>query len=381
MTKGKNMNAVNNLDIRNWFSNSAAAAASPSSVGGADFSNLLASLKGKSGENASSGTGASDFMDRLASRFPNVNFSEGTVGETPKEVQEYFGTEEGDNVAVESAAAEAIAGNSGLSAMFDNMLAAFEEAMGKTQAMDGAHVQRNIMVTSVSVRFSVSQIDSGTGETLSMNELKTAFSEFTDKLAEIAQKFFGDAETETGGDKSGEENLDTVAEDGQDADGSEGNPFAGFFGGGMSFSMHFSASFMQTQGMTGSGGEAFSANDFMDAFRKQGNFQNYMNSTFSASLFGGLMSGGSTSGAGNDPFTSMLNGGMGIFGMSSQGAWRQDGGFSFKFGESRNMITELLAMQREMSMNSMSIPAAPGGEPETATAAEPVEVAETAAVA
>lgn len=385
---------TNALDSRNWAVNAAAtsAASASSDASGADFAKFLEEL-GASGKSSpaskSSGSSAGDLMDYLSRSFPGVNFSEGSVGGTPKDVRDYFGSEEGDNVAITPEAAEAVAGNSALSSMLDNILASFEETAGATQPVEGARVQRNVMVASVTIRFSVSQIDSRSGETLSMNELTSAFSEFADKLGELAQKFFGGAETGSGsgeGSEGGSENIDIVAEGKEPVEGEE-NPFAEYFGGSMSFSMFFAAGRFGSQGGTGTSGTEdggdFSLKDFMNSFKNTGNnFQNFMSSTFSMSMFGGMsmggMSGLSGLGNGSNPFTSLLDGGMDMFGMSRTGMWQQGGGMSLRYGQSQsnNLIAEL------MNMLNSSRPASGAPEPAVANPAEtPVEdTAESAEV-
>lgn len=367
------MNMVNS-SIHNWLNNSIPGMNSGTSgVGGADFASFLEGLSGKSGKTGGAGSGAGNsLMDYLSSRFPGVNFSEGSVGETPKDVEEYFGNEEGDNVAVDSAAAEAMASNPDLAAVLEDAIAAMEESAGTTEpAAEGGRVQRNIMVTSISIRFSVSQISGGTGETLSMNELKTAFSEFADKLKEMAQNFFGDVRS--GGGEGND--IDILAEEPQsgEGEGENGNPFSHFFGAGFSFSMYFSASSGEwnSQKAGGSGDfstlekDVLSLDDFMDSFRRQGNFQNYMSASFSSALtYGGA--------AGSGAFTSLLNRSMDIFGMSPQGMWQQGAGFNFQFGGSgggKSALSDLLAMLNSFANNT----AVPEPAPVEAPAEAPVE--------
>ena len=361
---------VNN-SIYNWFNNTAASggSASASGIGGTDFSKLLENIGGNGGDNS---TGS--LLDYLSRRFPSANFSEGSVGESAKDVQDYFGTGEGDNVAVESAAAEAIASNSTLAKMFENMMAAFQNTAGQTQAAEGAYLQRNIMVTSVTIRFSISQIDGQSGETLSMNELKAAFSE---KLQELAQKFFGNAKAEDAEAADETKDIDIVAEKPQDTDAKTTNPYAAFFGGSMSFSMYFSAGYFSSQSAAAAAGDEadYSAKDFQAAFAAQGNFQKYANSTFSYAIFSGLMS----SGLGSGPFTSMLDKGMDMFGMSSQSSWQQDGGFYVKFAESRSLISELMSLYSSSAAGSLSVTSADAAEPK-ATEPTAETAAETAAV-
>ncbi len=358
------MNTVNN-SIQNWLNNPIPGAGGRSSgVGGADFASFLEGIAGMGG--GSSGASGS-LMDYLSRRFPNANFSEGSVGETPADVEEYFGNEEGDNVAVESAAAQAIAENPALASALEDIVAALEETAGETQPTEGARVQRNIMVTSVSIRFSFRRISGESGGTLSANELKTAFSEFSEKLRELALKFFGSGE-------DGEEDIDIVAEEPQAVEGGEGNPFSGYFGAGFSFSLYFSGG-QWSSGSREAGGEGagnVSMEDFLDSFRKQGNFQNYMNSTFSyAMAYGG--------GVGSGAFTSILNSGMGIFGMSPVGMWQQGGGFNFQFASSRGVLSELMAMLASMASSGGVTPAPPAEEtPEPAPVEPPAEAAAVA---
>lgn len=361
------MTTVNNA-LFNWYNNAVnAAGASASGTGGgveaSGFAKLLESLSGK-GESSS----GSSLMDYLGRRFPGVNFTSGAVGETAGDVQEAFGAAEGDNVAIEPEAAEEIAGNAALSQMLESVLAAFQETAGRTEALEGAHVQRNIMVARVSVRFSISQIDSRSGETLSMNELKSAL---TEKLEELARNFFGDVETPAEGDGEGAGEVESEAESG----GGGANSPAGFFGGSFSFSMYFSSSYLSSQHAAdayASGEEFdFSALDFQAAFAARGNFQNYANSTFSSAVLSGLMAGG----FGGEAFTSMLDSGMGMFGMAGQSAWQAGGGYSFQFGGSRSILSELMALYN----NSIASSAAPAGTPEPAAVEAPVEApAETA---
>lgn len=359
------MHTANAFDSRNWTLNSAAAAtaaakSAAAATSGTDFAAFLDSLKGA---DTTAGSSVSSLLERLSRRFPGVNFTEGAVGDTAEDVQEAFGDEEGDNVAITPEAAEAVAGNAGLASMLESVLAAFRDSMGATQPAEGAHVQRNVMVASATIRFSVSQIDSRTGETLSMSELTSAFSGFAEQLQELAQKFFG----ESGG--TGES---------ADAGTAGGNAGSNFFAGGMSFSMYFSAGMFSSQGTggtgsrEGSGGNSgFSLEDFMNSFRQGGNFQNYL---------GGIFGGGANA------IGSLLDGGLDMFGLSRTGMTRESAGFSFRFGMQRSGSTLLAELMEMLNARNAAAAPAPVETPDTPeTQDEPGETveipAEAAAVA
>ncbi len=357
------MHTANAFDSRNWTLNSAAAAtaaakSAAAAASGTDFAAFLDSLKGA---DTTAGSSVSSLLERLSRRFPGVNFTEGAVGDTAEDVQEAFGDEEGDNVAITPEAAEAVAGNAGLASMLESVLAAFRDSLGATQPAEGAHVQRNVMVASATIRFSVSQIDSRTGETLSMSELTSAFSEFAEQLQELAQKFFGDATGATG------ETGETGA--------AGGNAGSNFFAGGMSFRMYFSAGMFSSQGTgsrEGSGGNSgFSLEDFMNSFRQGGNFQNYL---------GGIFGGGANA------IGSLLDGGLDMFGLSRTGMTRESAGFSFRFGMQRSGSTLLAELMEMLNARNAAAAPAPVETPDTPeTQDEPGETveipAEAAAVA
>ncbi len=358
------MTSINNT-VFDWYNKTINPSGIPASgmvgIEATGFARLLESLSGEGG----SSSGAS-FMDYLSRRFPGVDFSNDSVGETPEDVRDAFGADEGDNVAVEPEAAEAMAGNASLAGIFESMLAAFRDAAGQTQALEGAHVQRNIIATRVTVRFSISQIDTRSGETLSMNELKSAF---TDRLQELAEKFFGGA---GGADETAEAPADGENTQAEAASG-DADAFAGFFSGSFGFNMYFSNSYLASQRAASayaSGEEfGFSALDFRAAFSAQGNFQNYANTTFSSAILSGLMSGGFGGGA----FTSMLDSGLGMFGLSGQGAWQTGGGYSFQFGGGRNFLAELMSLYNGGASGAgrADPPASSGAAPEPAPAGEP----------
>lgn len=302
-------------------------------------------------------------LDLLDKRFPGMNLKTGSASEGAKGAEEVAGNKEGDHVAIESAAAESILGSSKMMEMLEKALSAFADTAGQTQPAQGAYVQRSMMVSMVSIRVTVSQYSQESGEMLSANEMKTAFS---DKIEEMIRKFFGKG-------VSGAEDSETADKEADSADETaktENTSQAASWAAGVSFSMYFSSTFIS--GFNTSDASAYQMSQMSGGFQfsAQGGFQDYANSSFPYAIFSGLQS----SGFGSGPFTSMLNGALDQFGLSAESMWQQDGGYFLKLRESRNLIAEL------MNLYNKSAAASGQDTAESATETDAEVVEETAAV-
>lgn len=289
----------------------------------------------------------SSLLDYLSQRFPSVSFQESKVGSSPKDVQDVLGNEEGDKAAVDPAVAEAVAGgNTSLAEMIEKALQAFTDTQGQTATMDGTYQQRSMILSVTTIRISVSNFDTSSGELMNSNELQSSFS---DSIKDMINKFFGtgpvkettsdDAVTE-GDDETAAAEETKGSEDTKKTDDSQKTNLPNWFGSGASLSMYFSASFF-----SGSASNLFSNSaDQTGGTQFQGNFQSF-SASFSYSMLSGMQNSGFdfSSGFGSGAFTSMLDAGMSQLGLSTDSMWQQDGGYMMKFRESRNLISELMS--------------------------------------
>lgn len=358
-----------NTAAANW-NFSAANNKMPTAQSGDAFALMLDAMK-KGGASSQD-----SLLDMLGQRFPGMNFSIGSAGEGAKAAEEVAGNQEGDHVAIESAAAESLLGNSKLMEMLDKALSAFAESAGQTQPAQGAYVQRTVMVAVVSVRVTVSQYSEASGEMLSANEMKTALSE---KLEEMIRQFFGKGvagteneaadENADAADNSGKTGTGNAAKDADKTGADAGSDWSMAWAAGASFSMYFSGSYVS--GFANDQNNAFQMSQVSGSFQfgAQGSFPSFANNAFPYAIFSGLQS----SGFGSGPFTSMLNGALDQLGLATDSMWQQDGGYFLKLRESRNLIAELMNLY-----NKSAADRADAADTASETDAEVVE--ETAAV-
>ncbi len=346
-------------------------------------------------------SGIQDALDSLAERFPNAKIAKGKPGAGIEGTDRHFGTEEGDHAAIDENVLAGMAGNSDLSKRVENALENFFKSVAGSSPMEGAYVQRSISITITTVRMNVSQREEGTGDLLSSQELQSAFQE---QLQNLINRFFGiepAGKAGTDGDASGEDAdaADTVDEahgtkkgrskdraKGGDktGDAGNGNWSGSYAAGSFSFELFFSSAGIR-RSLPDSATMANSARDesamsyeqiamqfsmFSTSF--SGSFQELVNRNLPDAL-GRLMNQGNQ-GIGNGPFTSLLNGGFGQFGMSVDSFEMTASGFSIKGGERRDMFAEMLEYLMRGRNNSYESDKAAEAEAEEA-AEVPEEVA------
>lgn len=299
-------------------------------VGDDAFSRILGtSLNGVFGRDSA----IQGILSRLAERFPDAKIQEGEVGAGVKGTEEFFGDEEGDQVAVESTALAAMANNSDLFKTIEDAISSFLEGTDLA-ASEGSFVQRRISITITTVRFTSTQRDAATGEMQSSSELKTALQE---KLRELINQFFGvPANNETEAADEETETTEKVAETDKAADKQDN----GFRFSGIMWSMELYYPSSYIQGMSQSGaGSAMSA----QSWQFSASFSQLTSSFIPGALgqWTGSNEGGSS---GFGPFTSLLDSILSGFGMTSDGMTQGMGGYTMRLRESRNLMAELMEL-------------------------------------
>lgn len=277
-----------------------------------------------------SGTGVQDMLAKLGERFPFADIREGEVKAGVKGMEEFFGDEAGDHVAVEASALESMFGDGSLAKAVEDAMAAFLENSGAS-SLEGAYVQRRVSITVTTVRFSVAQRDAESGELLSANELKTALH---DKIQELVDKFFG-KQGAASDESDGEE---TAADDAAGA--ADKTPAANAYGYGAalwSMELYYSASYVQAAGQGSA--VAASAQSWQTSAAFTGNFSQFSGNFLAQALYTGFGAGGMTG-----PFTSLLGQTLSGFGMTSDGVVRGQDGYSLKLRQSRNLVAELMEL-------------------------------------
>lgn len=273
-------------------------------------------------------------LDSLAQRFPNATVREGEVGAGVKGTEEFFGEEEGDQVAVETSALAAMSNSADLFKTIENAISSFLEGTSAS-ASQGSYVQRSVSITITTIRFSVAQRDAGTGELQSSSELKTALQE---KLQELINKFFGVSPAEdTDTDADAAEETEKVAETEKSSDKQAG----GYQFGGIMWSMelYYSASYIQGMSQNGSSGSGMSA----QSWQFSASFSQLTNSFIPGAI--GQWAGGNEGGSsGSGPFSSLFDGLLSGFGIASDGVTQGMGGYMMRLRESRNLMAELMEL-------------------------------------
>lgn len=262
---------------------------------------------------------ASEALSRLGRRFPGATFREGRAEAGAQGMEELFGTEAGDHVAVDGVALEAMLGDGSLAKAVEDALSAFLEG-GAASAPSSAYVQRRVTVTVTTVRFSVAQRDGETGDLLTDKELKTSL---RDAIRGLIERFFG---PEADKADAGED-----AEDGET--GQSGAPTHG--GAFWSMELFYASSYIQAAGESNGGFLTAQTESFGARF--SGGFSQLTDSFLPRAIFDGF----SESGRGG-PFTSLVGPALAGLGLSSDGVVRTAGGYGMKIRESRNLIAELM---------------------------------------
>lgn len=290
------------------------------------FSQIFgSSLKGLLGDQG----GIQGMLDRLSERFPNLAVKEATAEAGIEGADKALGEEEGDQVAVESAALAAMSGNQDLAKKIEEAISSFMNSAGTVPALaEGAYVQRSITITVTTIRFGSFQRDGDSGDLLAASELKTSLQ---DKLQELIERFFGKA-ANAGGTKS---DADAEAKDEtaatKETEAKTGNGYA-FSGAMWSMELFYSSSYINSMAGNGQGSLSAETWSFSASYSS---FNQLTGSILPQSLQNGLSSFGQ-----GGPFTSLLSG----MGMSYDGASQTADGYFMKLRESRNLIAELMEL-------------------------------------
>jgi hypothetical protein len=329
---------------------------------GASFKAMLESKTG--------GSGIQDMFDRLAERFSNADVSKGKPGTGSQGTKDYFGSEEGDKVAVDENLLAAMFGNNGLAQKVEDAIANFFNSDAGANAPEGSYTQRSVSITITAVRYNVSQFDSESGDLMSAQEMMSSMQE---KMEELIGRLFGEDGAEAA--DAGEEEAAGESKKGGKGKGDKGNDAFNYQA--FSFSMEM---FFSNQMLNGKGGKNGQNSQFsMAGLAMGGSYQNYAGSGLSSSIYEALKKAGDFSG----PFTSLIDPALDNFGMKSSGFQFSASGFSLKANSSSDLLSQLL----DQLMNNSKRPEASDkpaelAEPEapeiTDTAAE--ELAEVAAV-
>lgn len=310
---------------------------SSQSIFGATFKSVLA---------AQTGGGVQEMLDRLAARFSDADVSKGKPGEGAKGTGEYFGNEEGDKVAVDENLLAAMFGDSGLAQKVEEAISKFFDSGAGADAPFGSTVQRSVSISITAVRYNVSQFDSESGELMSAQEMMTSLQE---KMDELIDRMFG-----MGGAKGNEEaedgteGVDAPEEAGAAGKGQSGSNYQSF-----SFSMEM---FWSSQMLNGTGGEEGGVTQggrFSLSAMASGSFQDFSGRVLPSAIYDALRNSDDFSG----PFTSLLDEGLGQFGMQSSGFQFSMSGFSLKAGSANN-TTDLMGWLEQL-MNNRSRPENP----------------------
>lgn len=277
--------------------------------------------------------GIQGMLDRLSERFPNLAIKEAEVGAGVEGADKAAREEDGDQVAVDSAALAAMAGNQDLSKKIEEAIASFMNNSGTSPAlMEGAYVQRSVTVTITTIRFGTFQRDAQSGDTLAASELKTSLQE---KIQELVDRFFGKTSA------SGETENDTDGEDGGETaeakeTGAKTGAGVGFSGMMWSMELFYSSSYINAMTGGGQGSSSAEAWSFSASYSGfSGNFSQLSSDFLPQALLGGLSSFGQ-----GGPFTSLLSG----MGMTYDGVSQTQDGYFMKLREGRNLIAELLEL-------------------------------------
>lgn len=294
---------------------------SSQSVFGASFKAML-----------SNQSGMQDIFNGLVERFPGADVTQGKPGAGTQGTKDYFGSEEGDKVAVDENLLAAMFGNSGLAQKVEDAIANFFNSDAGTNAAQGTYSQRSISITITTVRYNVSQFDSESGDLMSAQEMMTSLQE---KMNDLINRLFGKGDsvaTETTEDETAEESTEAV--DAAQKNGTSANPYSNYNYQSFAFSMEL---FYSSQMINNMGSKSQSSQFSLTAMA-QGSFQNYSNSILPQEIYEALTNSSDFSG----PFTSLIDGGLSGFGMKSSGFQYSQSGFSLKANSSGDLLSELM---------------------------------------
>lgn len=319
------------------------------------FSKLFNSIK------SGSQGGLDSVLSSLADRFPSLSFSAGKVGskeDTSAAANE--SDEVKDTAKVDEDALVEMSASQSFASMIEKALSSFLDATQNMQAMNGAYNQRSVSISITTISFSVNQVDRGSGETLSSQELQSAIKE---KLDELIKKVFGaGASGQTTEDTDNTKDTEeTDATNSAAKTNSKGSDLS--YGiSGWSMSLYYSQSLIQ--------GSQGGNNGSMSSWGASFSMQAFLGSSIPQELYS-LTNGESTM----DSLREMMTG----VGMSVSSFSQTQDGISMRLAESRNLLGELLEMLNQR--NQTRLPAAPPEEEEEDTAAEAAQEVEAAEVA
>lgn len=303
------------------------------------FSKLFSSIR----DGASSGL--DDILGKLSDRFPGLSFKTPASGTGAGSAAngEAASEEVKDTAEIDENALAEMAASESFSSLIEKALSSFLDATKDMQSsMNGVNTIRSISITVTTVRFSVNQQDSASGETLMSQEFQTALK---DKIDEMIKKVFGGG---AGGET--EETDDEVTEP------AKANENASKFGLGMSgwsMSLYYSQSYLQSN----------AGDSSMQSQSAGFSMWSFVGSTIPKELTT-LMNEGEEGG---------MRDFMAGFGFSMSSFSQTQDGFSMRFGESRNLLSELMEILNQRN-NQRPLPATAPEEEEDAAAEAATEV-------
>lgn len=280
--------------------------------------------------------GIQDMLDKLSERFPNADISKGKPEAGVEGADKYFGKDGGDKVAVDESLLASMFGNGDLAKKVEEAISSFFNSNAGSNPVEGAYTQRSVSISITVIRFNVAQRAEGSGEMLTGQELQTAFQ---DKLQELINRVFGSSSSGESTDGESEEDTDdSKAAAGTGTGKDKGaQSFSAYSAMQFSMELFFSSGFINNMG--GSGNAGGQSGQFSMSFSSYAaNFQSFSGIFLPQSIYQALTDSNDTSG----PFTSLLEGALGKFGLTSNGFSASQSGFSFKMGQGRDLLSELM---------------------------------------
>jgi hypothetical protein len=296
-----------------------------SGVFGATLKEMLANKNGIQG-----------MLDKLADLFPDADISKGKPEAGVEGADKYYGKEGGDKVAVDENLLASMFGNGDLAKKVEEAIASFFNSNAGANPVEGTYAQRSVSITITTIRFNVAQRAEGSGELLTGQELQTAFQE---KIQDLINRIFGTGSGDASSDKKGDDETKDTAPAAATESGKDktAQSLAGYSAMMFSMELFFSSGFINNMGASAqASGQSMQFSMSFSSYAA--NFQDFSGNFLPQSIYQSLADSTDSSG----PFTSLLDGALGKFGMSSNGFSATQAGFSFKMGQSRDLLSELM---------------------------------------
>lgn len=153
------------------------------------FSTLFDSIR-----NGGSRKNIQSILDDLSSRFPSLNITRSTAAsktQTTGETEAQASGESTDTATIDESALEEMSSSETFAELVRKAISSFLDATRNAFSGGGAYAQRSISVSVTTIRFTLSGMDSASGETLTSQELQAVLSE---KIGETIKNLFGSAD-------------------------------------------------------------------------------------------------------------------------------------------------------------------------------------------